>query len=232
MREEERRQNFPLDLSRVPVHSLPMNFSTRLSRPQILLVTGLILAVAAYRVLHATLFPGLPNFSPVMALAFCGGLFLPGVLAWIVPVAAVALGDVGLAIVKDYPLFGPWQIVNFACLAAAVGAGRLLARRESFGLGSFLALLISCGVGFYLVSNAVSWLALPEYAKTLSGFIQAQTVGLPGWPPTWTFLRNSLISDLIFGGLILAVRASAARSDVEFAKPLHIEVRDQAGSSR
>jgi hypothetical protein len=209
-----------------------MNFSTRLTRPQILLVTGLILAVAAYRVVHATLLPGLPNFSPVMALAFCGGLFLPGVLAWILPISAVVLADIGLAYALGYPVAGFWQVVNIVCLAAAVGAGRWLASRESFGLGSFLGLLLSCGVGFYLVSNAATWLVSPDYAKTFSGFIQSQTVGLPGLPPTWTFLRNSLVSDLLFGGLILAVRAFAARSDVEFAQPLHVEVRDHAGSSR
>jgi len=208
-----------------------MSFSTRLTRPQILLVTGLILAVAAYRVLNATLLPGLPNFSPVMALAFCAGLFLPGVMAWIIPMAAVVLADMGLSLAMAYPVFGFWQIVNIACLAAAVGAGRWLASRNSFGLGSFLGLLLSCGIGFYLVSNAATWLVSPDYAKTFAGFIQAQTVGLPGLPPTWTFLRNSLVSDLLFGGLILAVRAFASRSDVEFAQPLHVEVGDHAGSA-
>lgn len=209
-----------------------MNFSTRLSRLQVLLVTGLILAVAAYRVLHATLVPGLPNFSPVMALAFCGGLFLPGLMAWIVPMAAVVLADIGLSLALNYPVGGLWQVVNLACLAVAVGAGRWLARRETVGLGSFLGLLISCGLGFYLISNAATWLVSPDYAKTFAGFIQAQTVGLPGLPPTWTFLRNSLVSDLIFGGLILAVRAFAGQSDVEFSQPLHVEVRNHAGSSR
>jgi len=208
-----------------------MTFSTRLSRPQIFLVAGLILAVAVFRVLRATKFPELPNFSPVMALAFCGGIFLPGALAWVIPMAAVVLADLGLSWALGYDVSGLWQIVNLACLAAAIGAGRWLAARGSFGLGSFVGLLIATGVGFYLVSNAATWLVSPEYAKTLGGFLQAETVGLPGYLPTWVFLRNSLVSDLLFGGLILAVRALAGRSDIEFAQPLHGEVRDHSRSA-
>lgn len=202
-----------------------MTFSTRLTRAQILAVAGLILAVAVYRVLSAALLPGLPNFSPVMALAFCGGLFLPGVLAFAVPAAAILISDIGLALVKGYPVFGAWQIVSLVCLVAAVGAGRWLGRRETFGLGSFVGLLLAGGVGFYLASNAAAWLLEPAYPRTLAGFVQAQTTGLPGLPPSWMFLRNALVSDLIFGGLILAVRALARRSDVELAQPLHVEVR-------
>jgi hypothetical protein len=208
-----------------------MTISSRLSRPQIFLVAGLILAVAVFRIVRATWFPELPNFSPVMALAFCGGLFLPGVAAWIIPMAAVVLADLGLSWALGYEVSGLWQFVRFAGLAAAVGAGRWLAARQSFGLGAFLGLLMASGIGFYLVSNAATWLVSPDYAKTLAGFVQAQTTGLPGYAPTWTFLRNALVSDLIFAGLILAVRTLAARSDVQFAQPLHVEVRDHARSS-
>ena len=35
-------------------------------------------------------------------------------------------------------------------------------------------------------------------AKNLGGLIQALSVGLPGYAPTWIFFRNSLVSDLIF----------------------------------
>jgi hypothetical protein len=206
-------------------HNPVMTFSTRLTRTQILAVAGLILAVAVYRVLSAAWLPGLPNFSPVMALALCGGLFLPGLLALVVPTAAILLSDIGLALVKGYPVFGAWQVVTLVCLLAAVAAGRWLGRRDSFGLGAFVGLLLAGGVGFYFASNAAAWLIEPAYPRTLAGFFQAQTTGLPGFPPSWMFLRNALVSDLLFGGLILAVRVLARRSDVEFAEPLHVEVR-------
>ena len=32
----------------------------------------------------------------------------------------------------------------------------------------------------------------------VAGWWQANTVGLPGWQPTWTFLRNGVLGDLAF----------------------------------
>ena len=41
-----------------------------------------------FRVIRADLAPGtLPNFSPLMAAALCGALFIPGLLGLVVPVA-------------------------------------------------------------------------------------------------------------------------------------------------
>jgi hypothetical protein len=38
------------------------------------------------------------------------------------------------------------------------------------------------------------------------------TVGIPGYPPSWTFLRSSLISDLLFTSLFVAGVEWSARS--------------------
>ena len=54
---------------------------------------------------------------------------------------------------------------------------------------------------FYLVSNTVSWLTVPGYAKTIAGWVQALTVGLPGFPPTWVFGLKSLLGTGLFTGL-------------------------------
>jgi hypothetical protein len=45
---------------------------------------------------------------------------------------------------------------------------------------------------------------VPGYAPTFSGWVQALTVGLPGYAPTWMFFRNSLLSDFLFTGLFVA----------------------------
>ncbi len=203
-----------------------MTISTRISRPQAFAIAGLILAVAAYRVVSASVWPDLPNFSPVMALAFCGGLFLPGLAAWIVPVAAVLLSDIALSLLKQYPVSGAWQAVTLLCVLAAVAAGRWLGRRETFGLGSYVGLLLAGGIGFYLAANSLAWVMEPLYPRSIAGFVQAQTTGLPGYLPAWMFLRNALVSDLLFGGMILAVRLAARSS--EFPKALDGEMRNGA----
>jgi hypothetical protein len=73
-------------------------------------------------------------------------------------------------------------------------------------------------VVFYLITNAASWLYLP-YDKTLAGLIQALTRGLPGYPPTWEFFRNTLMSGGIFTGLFVgAMKMSEAMEEKEQAE--------------
>jgi hypothetical protein len=65
---------------------------------------------------------------------------------------------------------------------------------------------------FYMVTNTGAWWTIPIYEKSWTGWVQALTVGIPGYPPTWTFLRGSLISDLLFTGLfVLGVEWSSRR---------------------
>lgn len=66
-------------------------------------------------------------------------------------------------------------------------------------------------VVFYLTSNTASWLQLPGYAKTFTGWIQALTVGLPGWPPTWIFFLKTLASGGLFTGLFAGAMKLALR---------------------
>jgi hypothetical protein len=60
---------------------------------------------------------------------------------------------------------------------------------------------------FYLLSNTVAWVFEPGYARSLGGWLQSQTVGLPlpGAPPSWWFLLKSLAGDLLFAALMIGV---------------------------
>jgi hypothetical protein len=86
-------------------------------------------------------------------------------------------------------------------------------------LTGFLPASIACSTGFYLITNTASWLGSPAYAKSFAGWIQSLTTGLPGYPPTVCFFRNSLISDLCFTavmlGCILLARKYRAGSSLE-----------------
>lgn len=176
-----------------------------------ILVAGLIVMAAVYRVVSATYLPELPNFSPVMAMAFCGAFFLPLVLAFVVPLTAVLISDIALAVLIGYPALSVGAAAGWLCVAVAVVTGRWLASRGSRGATSLLAGLLANSLFFYLATNAASWLGNPAYGKNAAGFVQALTVGLPGYPPTWMFFRNSLISDLLFAGLILGVYLLATK---------------------
>ncbi|MEX1118024.1 MAG: DUF6580 family putative transport protein [Terrimicrobiaceae bacterium] len=176
-----------------------------------LLVAGLIVVAAVYRVVSATSFPDLPNFSPVMAMAFCGAFFLPAVWAFFVPLAAVLISDIALAMMIGYPALSVGAATGWFCVAVAVVTGRWLATRGNRGALPLLTGLLANSVFFYLATNAASWIGNPAYAKNAAGLVQALTVGLPGYPPTWMFFRNSLISDILFAGLILGVYVLATK---------------------
>lgn len=171
----------------------------------------LLLLAIVLRVVKGTEFGQnwLPNFSPWMALAFAGTALFPRILPWWLPVAALFLSDV---VIHGHELLTSptGMIAMYACFAvAALTAVRLRNRIGALGL---VGGTLGFGLVFYLVTNTLAWAALPEYAKNLAGWMQAQTIGLPGFPPTWTFLRNSLLSDAGFAALlILAYNAEAAR---------------------
>ena len=188
-----------------------MNSSKDYSHGQAVAVCCLIVTVAMFRVVRAILLPELPNFSPLMAMAVCGGLLLPGWSAWIVPLAALLGSEIALAAALHYPLVGPGQLAGWACLAAGIASGRWLARRDHTGLAAIAAALFANAVLFYVLSNAVAWAMEPAYPRSFAGLWQSLTVGLPGLPPSWTFFRNAVISDFLFAGLILGVHAVVAR---------------------
>ena len=71
---------------------------------------------------------------------------------------------------------------------------------------------------FYVVSNTGSWLYEPGYAKTFAGWLQALTIGLPGFPPTWLFLRNTLLGDLFFTLLFAGCFAVQTRRESQPAQ--------------
>jgi hypothetical protein len=68
-----------------------------------------------------------------------------------------------------------------------------------------------CSLIFYVASNTFSWaydiaIQMPNsYAPTLAGWWQANTVGIPGYSPTWLFLRNGILGDFFFGFVLLLV---------------------------
>lgn len=175
------------------------------------LALALLVLAAGWRLiaLHE---PALSNFSPLMALAFCGGVYFRNRWQQLVPFAALGLTD--LYIDRFYAAeFGyEWTVsgavLRLLCFAAALGLGLLVAQRRSW-LNLFSGAL-GGALFFYLVTNTASWLGDVGYARTAAGWWQAMTVGLPGFPPTLYFFRNSLVSDLLFTGLFAGAMEAVA----------------------
>jgi hypothetical protein len=152
----------------------------------------------------------LPNFAPLMAIALCGGLYLSRGWAWAVPLLALLISDIMLNLHYGSAPFAKFMLVTYGCYAGAILLGQWLQKRPSL-LGIFGG-AFACSITFYFVTNSMSWLGNPVYPKNIAGWVQALTVGQAGFPPTWMFFRNSLISDLLYTGIFVGCMALAQSS--------------------
>lgn len=180
---------------------------------RMILAVVLILAAAGWRV-AAAWEPSLANFAPLMALAFCGGVYFRDRRMWAVPFAALLLSDLYLDHYYATQFGYRWTLgpagVRALCFVLALFLGWMVSARKSW-LNLFTGTLAG-SVVFYLVTNTNAWWFDLSYAKTLAGWWQAMTVGHPEFPPTLLFFRNSLFSDLFFTGLFaLAMEYRALR---------------------
>jgi hypothetical protein len=165
--------------------------------------------------------PGLmpPNFSAAYAIVFCAGLYLPGRLAWFVPLAVLAGSDLLLSlffyreIAFSLPAFLASQLPNYIAYAGIIWLGQTLGAQKR-RWWTLLGGGIVGAIFFYLVTNTASWITL-AYPKTLAGWIQALTTGFPEHPPTWEFFRNTLLSGGLFTGLFVAAMKLTAETDAE-----------------
>jgi hypothetical protein len=178
--------------------------------------------------------PGLMpiNFSAAYAIVFCAGVYFPGRWGGIIPLAVMALTDLVLKL-----LF--YRQVEFtAATFIAQEAPVLLAYAGLFGLGRFFGakkswwMLLGGGIIgailFYIVTNTAAWLSLP-YAKTIGGWLQAITTGFPGYPQTWEFFRNTLLSGGLFTGLFVgAMKATEESEETETEEEEKPEEEPQA----
>jgi len=184
----------------------------------------LLLSVIFVTTFALSRIPGLlpPNFSAAYAFAFCAGVFFTGAMGWWLPLGIMLATDIGLNFYYQHTGIDPnvWSAanvanlaINYAAYAALIFLGRGFRMQKSFlkllGGGLLGAIL------FYLLTNTASWLFNPfhnpEYTRNLAGWILALTKGTGGYPPTWEFFRNTLLS----GGIFTALFAASSRLTTE-----------------
>jgi hypothetical protein len=158
--------------------------------------------------------PALPGFSAAYALAFCAGAYLRGAMAWWMPLAVMVATDAVLNIFHYHVTpFQPELLLNYAIYAGLIAMGKWFGKRAGF-----LKLVVGGLLGatiFYFLTNTVSWLQDPSYAKTIAGWIQALFTGLPGYPPSWEFFRNTLLSGAVFTALFVGTAKAMEESPAE-----------------
>jgi hypothetical protein len=182
----------------------------------------LVLAAVAYRLAAGLLIHSgagwLSNFAPMAAIALCCAVYLPPKLKFSLPLVALFLSDLILNSRYGATLLEGHIIGRYLALVLVGAVGFALQNRAS--LKTLLPASIGASTIFYLMTCTFSWLSDPGYAKNFAGFIQAITVGLPayGATPAWMFLRNSLLSDLVFTLLFVMCMSFSRSAEISRAK--------------
>jgi hypothetical protein len=184
----------------------------------------LLVVVVAYRIASGFLgsadFTWMHNFAPVAAVALCGAVYLPRRMAAILPLAMLLISDVVLNVFHYHqPLFTFDILPRYVALALISILGFALRGRPN--PLRLLTASVAGSIIFFVITNTGSWLSEPSitamdhrvYAKTLAGWLQAMTTGLPGYPSTWWFYRYTLLSDVCFTALFVACMSFTGKSE-------------------
>ena len=157
----------------------------------------------------------LHNFSPMAAIALCGAIYFPRRIAILAPLAAFFVSDLilnahYLATPHVSSIVSVRMIPEYLALGLSAALGWKLRANPKAGL--ILGASVLGSIAFYVITNTGDWLAEPLYAKTAAGWVQALTTGLPGYPPTIAFFRNTFASDLLFTAIFVACMAWQPRA--------------------
>ena len=125
-----------------------------------------------------------PNFTPIAAIALFGGVYFSRKIAFIIPIAAMAISDLFIG------YYEPKLMVSvYGSFLFCVILGFWLKKNKKWHTvlgGSLLASFI-----FFFLTNFAVWIFTPWYAKTFSGIVQCYLMALP-------FFKNTLLGDLFY----------------------------------
>jgi hypothetical protein len=146
-------------------------------------IMGLILSAVIVRLAMS----GIPNVSPITALALFSGAYLADrKLAILVPIAAMFIGDLVLGLHNImFFVYGAFILISLI--------GIFISTRVC-GHVVIAASLVS-SVLFFLVTNFGVWVVSGFYPMTFEGLLACYTAAIP-------FFQMTLMGDLFFTGII------------------------------
>jgi len=155
--------------------------------PRFIVLSLLVIAAALTRALPY-LIPHIWNFTAIGALAiFSGAQFSNRGLAFILPLAAMAISDIVIG--------NGFSMLVYFGFTAMVACGFLL-RGNVNVKNLILASFISAGV-FFLITNFAFFYPATLYPHNLSGILISYSAGLP-------FFRNMLIGNMVFSAVLFS----------------------------
>lgn len=165
---------------------------------RVIALAGIVLAAALLR-----LVPHPWNMTPVAAMALFGGAaFADRRLAFLLPLAAMALSDLALGLMHGTGWFHSTLPFVYGAFALTVLLGRTLTARR--GVARVAAATLGASLLFFLLTNFGTWATQDLYPATPAGLVACYVAALPFFANT--LLGNAFYATLLFGGLTLAER--------------------------
>jgi len=130
-----------------------------------------------------------PNFTPVVAIALFGGIYLKKKHALILPLTLFLISDLVIGF-HNIMLF-TWGSV---LIIALIGLG--MKKHESFTLR--MGSSIFSAVLFFFATNFGVWLLSGLYPQTLAGFLKCYSMAVP-------FFRGTLLSTLVYSFVLFGL---------------------------
>ena len=169
----------------------------------VILVSILIAATAFLRLINAEYH--LYNLVPVAALGiFSGSILRNKKAAYLIPLAAMLLSDIGLQLFTHIDgFYGVSQFVNYIALALVTFIGTKMGKRNIIRVTSYT---FSGSMVFFILSNLGTFLG-GYYGYSLSGFSECYLMAIPFYKSEMatTFFVNSFAGDLAFSALAFGI---------------------------
>jgi hypothetical protein len=152
----------------------------RKNNQALLILLILIVAVAFLRV-----FIGIPNVTPIAAIALFGATYIKRrELALVLPLAILFISDLFIGLYSPVLML---SVYGSFILIALIG----FAMRKKVNIYSVIGGSISASVVFFLVTNFIVWAEGLWYPLTVEGLVSCYAMALP-------FFRYELIGTLAF----------------------------------
>ncbi len=141
------------------------------------------------------LLPHPANVAPISAIGLFGGAKI-GRSGILVPLAALLITD---SIIGFY---SPGVMISVYLSIALTGLAGYFFLRKSPNSARLVTVTLLASLLFYFITNAAVWWFTPLYPNSLIGLAQSYIMALP-------FLRNSLVGDLAYTGLMFGAYSLA-----------------------
>lgn len=172
-----------------------MKYINIVSPRKIFIVTAILIAA------FSRLFPHIPNFTPIAAMALFGSVYLNDKrLAFIVPLMAMIISDIGLEITTGWG-FHNTIIYVYASFVLTSIIGLIVRNRPSFL--SITAASIISSMLFFVITNFGVW-AAGGFQLGIAGLSTTYALGIPYFAPT--LLGDLFFNGILFGAFYLAQR--------------------------